>query len=71
MTDPCEPYNPVEGPLSFAQYPMRVGTKLGRTLYYATGDGDKSRDTFAGVVDSIEIAQQIMEAVNAYYGHTG
>ncbi len=68
--DPCGPYRPLDGPLSFSRYPMRVGTKLGRTLYLKTGEGEKAKDTFAGVVDSVELAQEIMKAVNHYYGHS-
>ena len=68
---PTEPYEPAEGPVSFRDYPMRLGSKLGRTLYLKTGDGDKCRDTVAGMVDSVELAAEIMEAVNYYYGHDG
>lgn len=49
---------------------MRLGRKLGRTLYLANGEGDWERDLIIGMVDTPEIAQEIMEAVNHYYGHT-
>lgn len=64
-----EPYEPAEGPVSLTQYPMRVGTKLGRTLYVGTGQGHKHRDTYIGTVDTPELAQEIMTAVNSHYGH--
>jgi hypothetical protein len=65
-----EDYCPAEGPVSLRDYPMRVGTKLKRTLYAATGRGrGKECDTVLGMVDTPDLAREIMEAVNAYYGH--
>lgn len=64
-----EPYQPVEGPQSLRDAPMRLGRKLGRTLYIASGEGNWERDTVIGMVDSHELALEIMEAVNHYYGH--
>lgn len=49
---------------------MRLGRKLGRTLYVASPEGDWECDTCIGMVDSRRLAEEIMEAVNAYYGHT-
>jgi hypothetical protein len=48
---------------------MRLGRKLGRTLYLGNGHGAWECDTLAGIVDTPELAREIMEAVNAYYGH--
>ena len=45
--------------------PMRVGRKLGRTLYFVTGEGP-DKDLCIGIVDTPEIAAAICEAVNAY-----
>lgn len=66
----CE-YEPLSlSEVDCTRWPLRQGTKLGRTLYFATGDGQKAKDTFCGVVETAEIAAQICEAVNAHYGHT-
>lgn len=64
----CERYEPTPGTLSFHDHPMRLGTKLGRTMYLKTG-ADKHSDVFVGVTDTVELAMEIMMAVNAYYGH--
>lgn len=70
MTPDCGPYEPLPlADVSCELYPLRQGTKLGRTLYFATGEGDKRRDTFCGVVETPEIAAQICRAVNIHYGH--
>jgi len=58
-----------ERPLSFLDHPMRVGRKLKRTLYVGNGEGDAENDTVIGIVDTPQQAQEIMEAVNRYYGH--
>ena len=66
----CGPYEPF--PLTEVdclRFPLRQGTKLGRTIYFATGNGDKQRDTFCGVVETPQIASDICRAVNAFYGH--
>ena len=71
MTDDCgQAYQPTHHPqeASFADYPMRVGTKLQRTMYLRTGRGKES-DVFVGVADTPELAAEIMKAVNVYYGH--
>ena len=44
--------------------PMRVGRKLGRTLYFVTGDGP-DKDVCVGIVDTPEIAAAICTAMNA------
>lgn len=64
------PYNPSDDvrEMSFRDHPMRVGTKLKRTMYLYTGQG-KECDVFVGVADTPELAAEIMKAVNAYYGH--
>lgn len=64
-----EPYEPAEGPLSLREHPMRLGRKLRRTLYVQTGEGDFARDTVIGIVDTPELAAEIMKAVNTYYRH--
>jgi hypothetical protein len=43
---------------------------LGRTLYLGTGQDERDDDVVVGMVDTPELAQEIMEAVNAYFGHT-
>lgn len=68
--DSCGPYEPLQMPLSCADWPLRQGTKLGRTIYFATGDGNKQKDTFCGVVETPEIAAEICHALNIFYGHT-
>jgi hypothetical protein len=72
MTDqPGErPYAPTHDvrQISFRDYPMRIGTKLQRTMYLRTGRG-KVSDVFVGVADTPELAAEIMKAVNVYYGH--
>jgi hypothetical protein len=42
----------------------RVGRSLGRTLYIRTGGDDLKADTFVGVVDSRELAEAIVSAMN-------
>jgi hypothetical protein len=64
-----EPYEPAEGLLSLRDHPLRLGRKLGRTLYLGTGGDFWHKDTCIGLVDTPELAQEIMRAVNAYYGH--
>ncbi len=69
MTKDCEGvYEPTPGPHSFHLHPMRLGTKLRRTMYLATGEG-KERDVFVGVADTPALAAEIMQAVNRFYGH--
>lgn len=71
MTDDCgRRYEPTHDAreISFKDHPMRVGTKLQRTMYLQTGQGKES-DVFAGVADTPELAAEIMKAVNVYYGH--
>lgn len=71
MSDDCgRVYTPTHDPtrLSFADHPMRLGTKLRRTMYLRTGEGKES-DVFVGVTDTPELAEEIMRAVNAHYGH--
>lgn len=54
--------------ISFRDHPMRLGTKLQRTMYARTGDGKES-DVLVGIADTPELAKEIMDAVNSYYGH--
>jgi hypothetical protein len=42
----------------------RVGRSLGRTLYIRTGGDDLKADTFVGVMDTRELAAQVVEAIN-------
>jgi hypothetical protein len=44
--------------------PWRVGRTLGRTLYIKNG-GDPKDDTFVGVMDTRELADVVVAAVNA------
>lgn len=55
--------------VSFVDHPMRVGSKVGRTIYVRTGK-DKASDVLVGMVDTPELAAEIAKAVNRYYGHT-
>lgn len=71
MTDDgCRPYQPTHHvwQISFRDFPMRVGTKMKRTMYLRTGR-TKESDVFVGVADTPELAAEIMKAVNIYYGH--
>ena len=43
---------------------MRVGRKLGRTLYVESHADDPNLDVFIGVVDSPELARLICDRVN-------
>lgn len=46
--------------------PWRTGRKLGRTLYQRTyTDGPSDDDKFLGIVDTSELAQHVVAAVNA------
>lgn len=54
--------------ISLQDFPIRLGTKLGRTLYARTGEG-KDSDVYLGTVDTPGLAREIMEAVNTHYGH--
>jgi len=60
-----------EPSLSLRDYPLRLGRKLGRTLYVGIGGDVRDDDVVIGMVDTPELAQEIMKAVNAYYGHDG
>ena len=62
MTQASDPYRANR---MLYKMPMRVGRKLGRTLYFVTGDGP-DKDLCIGIVDTPEIAAAICEAVNAY-----
>jgi hypothetical protein len=44
---------------------MRTGRTLGRTLYLRTGGDDWKADTCVGIVDTPELAEAIVAAVNA------
>lgn len=71
MTEDCgRNYTPTHEvrEISFRDHPMRRGTKLQRTLYARTGEGKES-DVFIGVADTPELAAEIAEAVNSYFGH--
>lgn len=62
---------PSEPSPSFRYYPMRVGRKLGRTLYLGTGGDEQDDDIVIGMVDTPELAREIADAVNYHYGHGG
>ena len=42
----------------------RVGRSLGRTLYLRTGGDDLKADTFVGVMDTRELAESVVNAMN-------
>jgi hypothetical protein len=44
--------------------PWRVGRKVGRTLYAQTGDDANDTDTLIGVMDTRELAERVVAAVN-------
>lgn len=43
---------------------MRTGRRLGRTLYLATPDNDFLNDVCVGIVDSTELAHEIVHRWN-------
>jgi hypothetical protein len=43
----------------------RVGRKVGRTIYIQSGDTPSDGDELIGLMDSIELAQEAVDAVNA------
>lgn len=45
-------------------YPWRIGRKLGRTIYAQEGDEPSDDDVFLGLMESEEIAAQVVNAVN-------
>ena len=47
---------------------MRTGRTLGRTLYLRTGGDDWTADRCIGIVDTPELADAIVAAVNATGG---
>lgn len=55
--------------LDLHDFPLRRGRTLGRTLYIRNGGDDWKDDTPIGMVDTPELAMQIVAAVNTYYGH--
>jgi hypothetical protein len=44
--------------------PMRVGRRVGRTLYLTLGGEASEEDLLVGVMDSPELAEYVAEAVN-------
>jgi hypothetical protein len=47
----------------------RVGRSLGRTLYRQTGSEPSKADEFVGVMDTRELADLVVAALNAYDVH--
>jgi hypothetical protein len=45
----------------------RVGSKLGRTLYIVNEDGQPGGDELVGMMDSRELAEFVVDAVNHFY----
>lgn len=43
----------------------RVGRSLGRTIYRQVGDEASKQDEFVGIMDTRELALQVVEALNA------
>lgn len=46
----------------------RVGPKLGRTVYLQLGDEPGDVDVFLGLMETPELAQQVVEEHNAVLG---
>lgn len=43
----------------------RTGRHVGRTIYVQPGDGpDRDRDVLIGMMDTVELAQLVVDAVN-------
>lgn len=42
----------------------RVGRHLGRTIYQMTGDRPSDRDQFIGIMDTPELADMVVDALN-------
>lgn len=45
-------------------FPWRVGRKLGRTVYAQEGDAPSDDDPLLGLMETEEIARQVVVAVN-------
>lgn len=50
--------------------PWRVGRKLGRTVYAQISDDASDDDMLIGVMDSIELAQEVVRSHNDRLGVT-
>lgn len=48
---------------------LRVGRKVGRTLYLQIGNEPSDDDELIGIVDTVMLAKAICLAFNGYYGH--
>lgn len=47
---------------------FRVGRSLGRTIYRMVGDEPSKEDIFFGIMDTRELAEMVVVALNEYYG---
>lgn len=50
-------------------YPWRVGRKLGRTVYAQVGDEPDDEDPFLGLMETEDIAAQVVDAMNRIREH--
>lgn len=48
-----------------ALYRWRVGRKVGRTIYLQLGDEPSDTDPLIGVMDAIDLAEEVVRCVNA------
>jgi hypothetical protein len=44
----------------------RTGRTIGRTIYRQVGDQASKKDQFVGVMDTVELADLVVAALNAY-----
>lgn len=56
----------VAAALTRTGWPWRAGRRVGRTIYVQTGDEPSDRDLLIGVLDSAELAQLVVDLVNAH-----
>jgi hypothetical protein len=49
---------------------LRVGRKVGRTIYIQTGEEPSTSDQLVGVMDTPELARLVVDAVNARAAET-
>ena len=47
-------------------WPWRVGRHVGRTIYVQVSEDPSQRDLLIGVMDSAELAQLVVDLVNAH-----
>lgn len=48
----------------------RTGGKVGRTIYTMVGPGPSMEDILIGMMDSTDLAEEVVRAHNIYLAHT-